>query len=123
MYLAAPLAEEAYSRSQSRSCPEWPARPQVCSNARPPGAAVGLAPYKMVAWDQDRGRRSGTSLLTNRKRSSRTLGSRQALDRPHAARFPFEGPAPPNCLYGSISVLRLNNPHSAVELLRHVCAE
>src|SRR6266852_4101152 len=67
----------------------------------------------MVAWGQDRGRRSGTSLLTNKKRSSRPLGSRQALDRPHAARFPSEEPAPPNCLCGSISVLRLNNPHGA----------
>src|SRR6267154_5527777 len=59
----------------------------------------------MVAWVQDRGRRSGTSLLTNRRLTNR--------------RFPSEGPAPPNCRCGSISVLRLNNPHSAVELLRH----
>src|SRR5438132_13110353 len=76
----------------------------------------------MVAWDQDRGRRSGTSLLTSRKRSSGTLGALHALDRPHPACFPSEGPAPPNCLCGSISVLPPNTPHSAEELLCAVCS-
>src|ERR1700721_593759 len=97
------LTEEADSRSQSRSCPELPARPHVCDKASPPGAAGGLPPCKTVACDQGQGRKSGTSLLTNR-------------------RFPSEGPAPPNCLCGSISALQPDNPHSAVELLRPVCA-
>jgi len=35
------LAEEADSRSQTRSCPEWPARTQGVNKARPPDCKAG----------------------------------------------------------------------------------
>src|ERR1700720_3050562 len=62
----------------------------------------------MVAWVQGRGRRSGTSLLTNRRLTNRL--------------FPSERPAPPNCPSWLVSAPPPDTPRFAEELAPRACA-